>query len=145
MSTRAFIKIYNEDREPICGIYQHGDGYVSGLGAELAMWLYGREITRGIWYGSDGKREGSPKQNNGMDCLAAELVSYLKVGRERNAKYGVSGVVYLYPQSWWSDADAAYFYDIYIDRVLVREHSRVIFSAPWDAMVQFSEQYKPAE
>lgn len=144
MSTRALIKVYNEDREAICGIYQHGDGYVSGVGAELGQWLYGREITQGIMY-QGGKRLGAQKQNNGMDCLAAALVAYLKVERDRNTKYGDSGTVYLYPQSWWHNADAAYFYDIYIDKIVVREYGRVIYSAPWDGFIFFAKEYQPKE
>ena len=53
-------------------IYNHYDGYPEGLGVKLANFLDGYDITNGLSTGYQGPVA------NGMGCLAAQTVSYLK-------------------------------------------------------------------
>ena len=53
-------------------IYHHWDGYPSGLGVKLASFLDGYDIVNGLSTGYQGPVA------NGMGCLAAQTVSYLK-------------------------------------------------------------------
>ena len=73
MGTRCLTFVY-EDGEVVLNMYRQFDGYPSGHGVELAKFLEGMVIVNG--YNSDDKR----KIANGMGCLAAQLVSYFKVG-----------------------------------------------------------------
>ena len=52
-------------------IYNHYDGYPSGLGVTLADYLQDFKVVNGL-----GSRQG--KVANGMGCLAAQVVRYLK-------------------------------------------------------------------
>ena len=53
-------------------IYHHYDGYPQGLGVKLANFLDGYDVTNGLSTGYQGPVA------NGMGCLAAQTVSYLK-------------------------------------------------------------------
>ena len=53
-------------------IYHHYDGYPQGLGVKLANFLDGYAIVNGLSTGYQGPIA------NGMGCLAAQTVSYLK-------------------------------------------------------------------
>ena len=52
--------------------YHHWDGYPQGLGVKLANFLDGYDVTNGLSTGYQGPVA------NGMGCLAAQTVSYLK-------------------------------------------------------------------
>ena len=53
-------------------IYNHYDGYPSGLGVKLADLLDGYNVVNGLSHGMQGPIA------NGMGCLAAQLVGHLK-------------------------------------------------------------------
>jgi hypothetical protein len=83
MATRALINIVDrqEGRSfsktlPSTAIhtqlYKHYDGYPERLGVTLASYLKGYDISNGIPQGIQGPIA------NGIGCLAAQLVSYLK-------------------------------------------------------------------
>ena len=83
MSTRALINfVEREDgvsfsEQPNTNkvhvqIYHHYDGYPQGLGVKLANFLDGYDIVNGLSTGYQGPVA------NGMGCLAAQTVSYLK-------------------------------------------------------------------
>ena len=57
-------------------IYHHYDGYPSGLGVTLAYYLRPFTVVNGLGNSYDGER----KVANGMGCLAAQTVQYLKDG-----------------------------------------------------------------
>ena len=72
-------------------IYNHYDGYPSGLGVTLADYLQDFTVVNGL-----GSRQG--KVANGMGCLAAQTVKYLKnqeiwTGKTMNTLYGVKKVM----------------------------------------------------
>ena len=52
-------------------IYNHYDGYPSGLGVTLADYLQGFTVVNGL-------SSGQEKVANGIGCLAAQTVRYLK-------------------------------------------------------------------
>jgi hypothetical protein len=66
-------------------MYRQMDGYPEGHGAELVSFLEGMVITNGINLGNQPE-----KSANGMECLAAQLVSHFKTG---------VGGFYLYPEN----------------------------------------------
>lgn len=75
MSTEGLITVY-QGKNPIVSIISHYDGYPEGLGADLANFLDGCQLVNGI-PGSEPKK-GKERFSNGIDCLAAQLVTYLK-------------------------------------------------------------------
>tara|TARA_R100000231_G_scaffold101134_1_gene75337 strand:- start:140 stop:571 length:432 start_codon:yes stop_codon:yes gene_type:complete len=83
MSTRALVNIvqrqegrsFSKTLEPSAihtQIYKHYDGYPEALGVTLASYLKGYEIRNGIPNDYQGPLA------NGIGCLAAQLVSYIK-------------------------------------------------------------------
>lgn len=74
MGTRSTVKFYNEFSEkPIVCIYQQYDGYISGVGHELAEWLKDKKVLNGF---SGHKMEDGFA--NGMSCLAAQYIAHNK-------------------------------------------------------------------
>lgn len=75
MGTRSTIHIYCEfTGEPLVCIYQQYDGYIDGVGHQLADWLKGRKYVNGF----SGHQHAKDGYVNGMQCLAAQLIKHLK-------------------------------------------------------------------
>lgn len=70
-STVAFI----DNGQCIAKIYQQYDGYISGVGHELAEWLKGKTIVNGF---NSTHEDG--RHANGMGCLAAQYIADHKQG-----------------------------------------------------------------
>ena len=82
MATRAIIRVaereegvsFSEQTDKIrVQIYHHYDGYPEGLGVTLANYLGPKKIVNGLPVGA-----GSVDVANGMGCLTASLIKYLK-------------------------------------------------------------------
>lgn len=72
MGTRSTIKFYEEgSKTPILSVYQQYDGYIDGVGHDLAKWLKNKKIVNGFTMGQT-KENGYA---NGMGCLAAQFVA----------------------------------------------------------------------
>ncbi len=71
MGTRSTIKFYSENdlETPLVCIYNQWDGYVNGVGYDLAKWLNGKKVING--FSSQTMEEGYA---NGMGCLAAQYL-----------------------------------------------------------------------
>jgi len=117
MSTRALVNIvqrqegrsFSKMLEPSAihtQIYNHYDGHPERLGVTLASYLKGYDIRNGI------PNEYQGPIANGIGCLAAQLVSYLKEE---------PGNVYLQPPAdpEWED---------YVYYVWVKEQARIMIS-----------------
>ncbi len=99
-SVITFVAKRNDKLTPIVSVYQYADGYLSGVGVELAEWLMKKSLINGI-----GMDQNNSKYANGVGCLAAQFI--------RDFKTSVGGL-YIYPTSYnheWID----YHYMIIID------------------------------
>ena len=74
MGTRSTVKFYDESDEPILCVYQQYDGYISGVGHDLAKFLKGKKIVNGIGSGQTMEKGFA----NGIECLAAQYVAERK-------------------------------------------------------------------
>ena len=72
MSTRSLTVFMDDDHKEIAVMYKHSDGYPEDYGKDLAEFIKDIEITNGISY-LDTQRTA-----NGMECLAAQIVSHFK-------------------------------------------------------------------
>ena len=73
MGTRSLTVFKNEmDNSEIVVLYRQYDGYPTGHGRDLLSFLNNMEIVNGI--SNNEKR----KIANGMGCLSAQIVAYLK-------------------------------------------------------------------
>ena len=106
MATRAIIRVaereegvsFSEHADNIrTQIYHHYDGYPEGLGVTLANYLNPKKIVNGIPL----KPTSSVDLANGMGCLTASLIEYLKEA---------PGKVYVdYPYQDRFDIDYTYY------------------------------------
>lgn len=115
MGTKALIRVFDEENHLLLGIYQHSDGYLSGLGRKLAEFL---ENIKFEGYSFEERVVG--KAANGMGCLAAQIVAYLKDDW---------GHVYIVPPSLAEhDSQATHYcYDIHSNYVKVTHLSKMRF------------------
>jgi len=76
MGTRSTIKFYDNwgSDEPLVSIYQQFDGYIDGVGHDLANFLKDKTVINGI--GMDQRMENGFA--NGMGCLAAQFIAEKK-------------------------------------------------------------------
>ena len=73
MGTRSLTVFNNEmDNEEIVVLYRQYDGYPTGHGRDLLSFLNNMEIVNGI------NNNEERKIANGMGCLSAQVVAYLK-------------------------------------------------------------------
>ena len=70
MGTRSLTHVV-EDNDTLLTIYRQYDGYLSGHGLDLAEYLHDISIVNGM--NGDNKAKA-----NGMGCLSAQLLAYLK-------------------------------------------------------------------
>ena len=76
MGTRSLTVINDEwDNEEICVLYRQYDGYPQGHGTDLLNFLKDMHIVNGM-----NNKNMKLRISNGMDCLAAQIVSYFKTG-----------------------------------------------------------------
>jgi hypothetical protein len=120
MGTRAIINIHDEDRESILHLYSQWDGYPSGVGKALAVFLGGIRLVNGL----TGKESGPVA--NGMGCLAAQVVSHFKTE---------VGSIYIVNKN---TQGVDYTYEVFEDRVIVKNYSgQIMFQGSWDDFSDF--------
>lgn len=72
-STTKFIIKRGDKLTPILNVYQQYDGYISGVGHELAEFLLSKKIINGIGRGQDAFDYA-----NGFGCLVAQYIKEFK-------------------------------------------------------------------
>lgn len=121
MGTRALIKVRDESNSVVVCLYSQWDGYPSGLGAELAVFLNGIKMVNGFT-----GQETVPVAN-GLGCLAAQMVVYFK--KQVGSYYLVD------PKQ---EHGQEYVYDVYGDKVKVTNYAdEIIYSGPWNLFSDF--------
>lgn len=73
MGTRSTTTIKDENGKTLVTLYRQFDGYPTGHGQELADFLKARTLVNGFGMDMTAKTHA-----NGMGCLAAQLITYLK-------------------------------------------------------------------
>ena len=103
MGTRSTITFYSSEvpEEPIVTIYQQYDGYISGVGHNLANWLLKMKLINGI-----GRKHHKWEYANGIGCLIAKFIRDFKVE---------TGNLYITSPDVGKDCD--YNYRVYVDFV----------------------------
>ena len=71
-STIKFVARYGKEETILCKIYQQYDGYIDGVGKELAEWLLKKTIVNGF------NNQSMDKYANGAGCLAAQFIKEFK-------------------------------------------------------------------
>ena len=74
MSTRSTITFRKRGREPVVRVRKHFDGYIDGLGHDLAKWLIPMKLINGICSEEQYRHDYA----NGIGCLAAKWIADVK-------------------------------------------------------------------
>lgn len=95
MGTRSLTVIKNEDNRDLLTVYRQFDGYPSGHGKDLQDFLLSRILVNGF----SRSRKDQKTEANGMGCLAAQLVTHLKLNAGAESERGKNGPgnIYIYP------------------------------------------------
>lgn len=72
-SKTSFIKKRNGKLEHLVSVYQQYDGYIEGVGYNIANFILDKQICNGIRLGRDMN-----KLANGFDCLVAQFIRDFK-------------------------------------------------------------------
>lgn len=72
-SKTSFIEKRGEKLTHLVSVYQQYDGYIAGVGHELANYILDKEICNGIRLGRD-----TSKLANGFGCLIAQIIRDFK-------------------------------------------------------------------
>lgn len=72
-SKTSFIEKRGEEHIHLVSVYRQYDGYVEGMGHDLANYILDKEICNGIRLGRD-----TSKLANGFGCLIAQLIRDFK-------------------------------------------------------------------
>lgn len=119
MGTRSLTFVYDGDK-PIINMYRQFDGYPSGHGQELALFLLSGMMVNGY-------SETTTKQFNGMGCLAAQMIA--------NFKISVGGF-YIHAVTD-TDCFQDYEYHVYENKVEIKNPDKVIFSGTYQEFNDF--------
>lgn len=72
-STQLFVEKNNEKETPLVNIYTQYDGYIDGVGHQLAEFLLSKKIVNGIPGGMN-----TSNYANGFGCLIASYIKSIK-------------------------------------------------------------------
>lgn len=123
MGTRSLTYVYNDENKPVVCMYRQFDGYPEVHGKELAKFLNSRNLVNGL----TGDLQSIA---NGMNCLAALMISHFKTE---------AGGIYLYPTDLDQDVWQEYEYHVYSDKVIIDDMSEsgFIFEGNWKDFLNF--------
>jgi hypothetical protein len=119
MGTRSLTFVYDGDK-PIINMYRQFDGYPSGHGQELALFLLSGMMVNGY-------SETTTKQFNGMGCLAAQMIANFKI---------TVGGFYIHAVTD-TDCFQDYEYHVFENKVEIKNPDKVIFSGTYQEFNDF--------
>lgn len=108
-SKTSFIKKMGNKRVHMVSIYQQYDGYIEGLGYEIANYILDKKIVNGFSLGDNSNKA------NGFDCLVAQFI--------RDFKHDIGGL-YITTE----DNTQEYNYDVIFDEDLYYDRDTLMTS-----------------
>ncbi len=129
MGTRSLTYLYEtEETNPFLCIYNQWDGYITGLGKDLSVFINSKEMVNGY--------SNPETQFNGMGCLATQLIVHMKEGKEE-----AGGTYIMAPNT--NDVSEDYVYHIWPEKVRAVSvwDDKTLFEGPWEEFLSFCLQY----
>ena len=142
-SKTSFIKKVGDKREHLVSVYQQYDGYIEGVGYEIANYILSKKIVNGIRLGAD-----TSKMANGFTCLIAQFI--------RDFKNDAGGLYittqediqeYNYNVIFDSDLYFNHTFDVdiptddYFEIEVIDWNEQVIFKGTLKELLEFKEVY----
>jgi len=129
MGTSATIRFKYEGDNPILvNVYHHYDGYIDGVGHDLAEFLLSKKIVNGI-----SSFDDKNKIANGFGCLIAQYISNVKEG---------PGNVYIYPQDFEGNYNYDVIYNDWKDEIYIKvtHYDKVLFKGSPKELLEYKEK-----
>ena len=142
-SKTSFIRKIGDKKECLVSVYQQYDGYIEGVGYDIARYILSKEICNGIKLGRD-----TSKLANGFDCLIAQFI--------RDFKTDVGGLyittednIQEYNYNVIFDSDLYFNGDFFTDKntndyftiEVIDWNNKLLYSGSLEELLEFKEVY----
>lgn len=128
MGTSATVRFkYEGCKQILVNVDHHCDGYIKGVGHDLAKFLLSKEIVNGIT-GFDDRDSIA----NGFGCLIAQYISNVKKG---------PGSVYICPQHFEGDYNYDVIYNNYKNDIYIKvtHFDKFLFEGSPKELLEYKE------
>lgn len=128
MGTSATVKFKYKECYPILvNVLHHYDGYIDGVGHDLAKFLLSKKIVNGITVFDD-----KDKIANGFECLIAQYISNVKNG---------PGGVYICSRHMEGDYNYDVIYNNYKNEIYIKvtHLDKVLFKGSPKELLEYKE------
>lgn len=142
-SKTSFIEKIGGKRQHLVSVYQQYDGYIEGVGHDIARYILSKEICNGIRLGRD-----TSKLANGFGCLIAQFI--------RDFKTDVGGLYIIDEQATQEynyniifDGDLYFNGDFFTDKntndyfeiEVIDWNNKLLYSGSLEGLLEFKEVY----
>ena len=139
-SKTSFIEKRGDKLTHLVSVYQQYDGYISGVGHDIAKYILDKEICNGISLGRD-----TSKLANGFGCLIAQIIRDFKedvgglyiVTEDDIQEYNYD--IIFDSDLYYSDLNVEYETDKYFEVKVTDWNEQTIFEGRLKELLEFSE------
>lgn len=139
-SKTSFIEKRGDKLTHLVSVYQQYDGYISGVGHDIAKYILDKEICNGISLGRD-----TSKLANGFDCLIAQIIRDFKedvgglyITTEDNIQEYNYDIIFD-SDLYYSDLNVEYETDKYFEVKVTDWNEQTIFEGTLKELLEFRE------
>ena len=139
-SKTSFIEKRGDKLTHLVSVYQQYDGYISGVGHDIAKYILDKQICNGITLGRD-----TSKLANGFTCLIAQIIRDFKedvgglyITTEDNIQEYNYEIIFD-SDLYFSDLNVEYETDKYFEVKVTDWNEQVLFEGTLKELLEFRE------
>lgn len=142
-SKTSFIRKIGDKKECLVSVYRQYDGYIEGMGYEIANYILSKEICNGIRLGRD-----TSKLANGFGCLIAQFIRDFKT-EIGNVYITTEDDIQEYNYNIIFDSDLYFSGDFFTDKntndyfeiEVIDWNNKLLYSGSLEGLLEFKEVY----
>lgn len=142
-SKTSFIRKIGDKKECLVSVYRQYDGYIEGMGYEIANYILSKEICNGIRLGRD-----TSKLANGYTCLIAQFIRDFKT-EIGNVYITTEDDIQEYNYNIIFDSDLYFNGDFFTDKntndyfeiEVIDWNNKLLYSGSLEGLLEFKEVY----
>lgn len=139
-SKTSFIEKRGEDLTTLVSVYQQYDGYIEGVGHDIAKYILDKQICNGIRLGRD-----TSKLANGFGCLIAQIIRDFKedvgglyiIEEDEIQEYNYD--IIFNSDLYYSDLNVEYETNKYFEVKVTDWNEQTIFEGTLKELLEFRE------
>ena len=143
-SKTSFIRKIGDKKECLVSVYRQYDGYIEGMGYEIANYILNKELINGIRVGD----EELDKKANGYTCLIAQFIRDFKT-EIGNVYITTEDDIQEYNYNVIFDSDLYYNGDYFTDKntndyfeiEVIDWNNNLLYSGSLEGLLEFKEVY----